>query len=246
MYAASGGLAVAVVAVVVGVLLHGVGAGTRTAAESGSASSYSGSAAVPAAGSAPLNRAESSGTAGCSTAQLKADLAEAVRKGASVIVGYGTLTSGATAVHGAGSDAPDYYSLTLRSVRTLAGPTVTPGSIAWIAGANPAAGTGASSGSTSATARQPTFAPGGELFGIVSPSAAAGAPGPVLQAALVANGQVVLSGAGCWDITIPASGSRQGLAGTSGQSGSAQSGAPVVTRVPLATAEKFAAAAGKE
>ena len=252
MYAASGGLAVAVVAVVVGVLLRGVGSGTGTVAESAPASGYSGPAAVPAAQGAARSASAASGAntyfgaAGCGNAQLQEELAEAVRKGASVIVGYGTLTSGARAVHGAGSDAPVYYSLTLRSVRTLAGPTVTSGSIAWIAGASPAAGSSASAGSGTATATaQPrAFAAAGELFGVVSPSAGPGAPGPVLQAAEVADGQVLLSGAGCWDVS--ASGLRQGLAVTFGPSGPALSGAGVITRVPLAEAEKLAAAAGKE
>jgi hypothetical protein len=253
MYAASGGLAVAVVAVVAGVLLHGLGADGGTAAESAPSSSFSGPALAPAAQGAAHSGAASGASAAsgaaCGTARLQAELAQAVRNGASVIVGHATLTSGA-AVQGAGSDAPAYYSLTLRSVRTLAGPTVTSGSVAWIAGASPAAGASASASAGTATApgtatAQPrAFPAGGELFGVVAPSATPGAPGPVLQAAQVAGGQVVLSGAGCWDVS--ASGSRHGLATTSGLSGPAQSSADVITKVPLATAEKLAASAGKE
>lgn len=250
MYAASGGLAVAVVAVVAGVLLHGLGARGTTSSESAA----SGVAVSPTAPSempnGPSRASAASGATACGTARLQAELAGAVRKGASVIVGYGTLTSGAAAVHGAGSDAPAYYSLTLRSVRTLAGPTVTSGSIAWIAGASPTAGSSASASPgtatapSTATAQQRTFPAAGELFGVVSPSATPGAPGPVLQAAEVADGQVVLSGAGCWDVS--ASGTRQDLATTPRLSGPAQSGAGVITKVPLAAAERLAAAAGKE
>jgi len=254
MYAASGGLAVAVVAVVAGVLLHGLGAGRTTSSES-AASGITVPATAPSerlTNGTASSASPASGAAACGTARLQAELAGAVRKGASVIVGYGTLTSGAAAVHGAGSDAPAYYSLTLRSVRTLAGPAVTSGSIAWIAGASPTAGSSASASPGTATApsaatAQPRMFPAaGKLFGVVSPSASSGAPGPVLQAAEVAGGQVVLSGAGCWDITVPASGSRQGLATTPRLSGPAQSGAGVITEVPLATAERLAAAAGKE
>jgi hypothetical protein len=249
MYTASAGLAVAVVAVVAAVLLHGLGAGgTPLAESSGTAVPGTAPNGRLATGSASSGSAVS-GTAACGTAQLQAELAQAVRNGASVIVGYGMLTSGAAAVHGAGSDVPAYYSLTLRSVRTLAGPTVTSGSIAWIAGASPAAGSSASAspGTTLATAQPLAYPAVGELFGVVvSPSAGSGAPGRVLRAAQVANGQVVLSGASCWDIIVPASGSRQGPATTPRLSGPVQSGADVVTKVPLATAEKLAAAAGKE
>lgn len=246
MYAASGGLAV--VAVVVGVLLQGLGAGGTPLAES---SSPAAGTAVPA--TAPSGRlangtassaSADSGAAGCGTARLQADLAEAVRMGASVIVGYGTLTSGAAAVHGAGGKGRAYYSLALRSVRTLAGPRVTSGSIAWIAGSSPTAGSSASARPGTATAQPRTFPAAGGLFGVVSSSATSGAPGPVLQAAEVADGQVVLSGAGCWDVS--ASGSLHGLAVTCGSSSPAQSGAGVITKVPLAAAEKLVAAARKE
>jgi hypothetical protein len=257
MYAASGGLAVAVVAVVAGVLLHGLGAdGTPLAESFGTV----GTAVPAAAGTAPQNRVASgasaasstaaSGAAGCGTARLQAVLAGAVRNGASVIVGSGTLTSGAGAVQGAGSDARAYYSLTLGQVRTLAGPTVTSGSVAWIAGTSPAAGASASASAGTArapgtaTAQPRAFPAGGELFGVVAPPATFGAPGPVLQAAEVAGGQVVLSGAGCWDVS--ASGSLYGFAVTFGPQLPAPSGAGVITKVPLAAAEKLAAAAGKE
>jgi hypothetical protein len=237
MYAASGGLAVAVVAVVAGVLLQGLGTGGRSLAGSSSGT------AVPASGTS-YSASAASRTAACGTTQLRAELAQAVRHGASVIVGYGTLTAGVAAVSEAGKDAPAYYSLTLRSVRTLAGPTVTSGSIAWIAGASPAAGSSASAGSGAAPATAQPAAD--ELFGVVSSSAGPGAPGRVLRAAQVVNGQVVLSGAGCWDITVPASGLRQGLAITPRPAGPLQFGADIVTKIPLAAAEKLAAAAGKE
>jgi hypothetical protein len=68
----------------------------------------------------------------------------------------------------------------------------------------------------------------------------------VLRAAQVVGGQVVLSAAGCWDMTVPMSGSHQGLATTSRLPGPLQFGVDVATKIPLATAEKLAAAAGKE
>ncbi|MCW2929098.1 MAG: hypothetical protein JWM19_60 [Actinomycetia bacterium] len=244
MYTASGGLAVAVVAVVVGVLLHGAGTGGTSTAESRPVAGVAMPAATPALRSPGFAQgaASNDSAAACDAVRLQANLAEAVRKGASVIVGYGTLTSGSAAVHGAGGGASAYYSLTLRSVQTIAGPKVTSGSIAWIAGAIPVAGTSASSGT--ASAQPPDFAPGGELFGIVSPSAASGTPGPVLQAAPVSDGQVLLSGPGCWDIT--ASGSQQGEVFGPSQEGprSALGPANRITEVPLTTAEKLAAQAG--
>jgi hypothetical protein len=247
MYAASGGLAVAVVAVVAGVLLHGAGTSGGSTAGSAPASGAAMPAAAPTMGGLTPNGTAgsaraASGAMGCDAVQLQAEVAGAVRKGASVIVGYGTLNSGTAAVHGAGSNAPDYYSLTVRSVQTLAGPTVTSGSMVWVAGASPAAGGSDSSGSASTSARQSTFSPGRELFGIVSPAATSGAPGPVLQAAAVSDGQVLVSGAGCWDITVP--GAQQGSPVTFGPAVPAAIGTDVITEVPLATAEKLAAQAG--
>ncbi len=96
-------------------------------------------------------------------------------------------------------------------------------------------------GHAQAGAQPTTFAPGGELFGIVSPPAASGAPGPVLQAATVADGQVLLRGAGCWDFAV----SYSAAAGT-GSSSAAQSSAGVVTGIPLATAEKLAVQSGHQ
>jgi hypothetical protein len=240
MYAASGGLAVVVLAVAAGVLLHGATTGSGTAAESSPANG----AAVPAAGGAGglsqnglSSRAATiaGGAQGCSDLWLQIQLAEAVRKGASVIVGYGSLTPG-SAAQGTGSHSPAYYSVTLRSVRTLAGPAVMPGSIAWIT----VPGVGVSAGSATASPRQPAFSPGGEVFGIVSSPATAGAPGPVLMAAPVTNGQVLLAGPGCWDIT--AAGQAFGFASTPTlhvpQPPRAEE---PITKVPLATAEKLAA-----
>jgi hypothetical protein len=253
MYAASGGLAVAVVAILVGVLLHGANTGTATTAESSSAASVpmAEPSSTPMAGSTAGGlvrngagaQSAASGGATCTTAGLQADLAAAVRSGASVIVGYGTLASGATAVPGTASRATVYYSVTLQSVRTLAGPAVTSGSVAWIAGASPAvsAGPSASSGTGSATAQARALPPGTELFGIVSSS---GAPGPVLKAAPVVSGQVLLSAAGCWNVTVPASGRM--IFGPDVPSGSAPTalGKEDITEIPLTTAEKLASQAG--
>jgi hypothetical protein len=234
MYAASGGLAVAAAVVVAGVLLHGAGPGGASTTASGAAGPVSGRAAVPAAGPAlgPAGFGFATGSASaasCDAPRLQAELAQAVRNGASVIVGYATLASGSGTVAGGGSGAPAYYSLSLRSVRTLAGPTVRQGTIAWIAR------------SSRAASASPGSAASEELFGIVSPSATSGAPGPVLQAAPIANGQVLLSGAACWDIT--GSGSLHGFATINGPTVPATSRGATITEIPLATAENLAAEA---
>jgi hypothetical protein len=245
MYAVSGGLAAAVVAVVAGILLQGAGTGGVSTADSSPANGIAAPAATApqnglASGVRSQSGAAASSAANCGTVWLRAELVQAVRNGASVIVGYGTLASDGTAVQGAAKNAPSYSSVTLRSVQTLAGPTVTSGSIAWITGpGQPSPSAGGSSGPASVAALPPTFGPRDELFGIVSPSGSSGAPGPVLRAALVDNGQVLLSGAGCWDVT--ASGSQLSPAYGGVHSVPARSGARLTTEVPLATAEKLAA-----
>jgi hypothetical protein len=255
MYKASGGLAVAVVAIVGGVLLGSLASGHPAASQSAAAGGVlSAPAAAPQATGAPSKNGSASmasGAASCDAASLQGVLSQAVRQGSSVVVGYGTLTGSAFGVQGAAaSGTPAYYSLTLRSVRTLAGPAVKSTAIVWIAersqGSSASPG-GASPGSTGsgsapAAAQAGAFPQGGELFGIVSP-AASGAPGPLLQAAPVVNGQVLLSRAGCWDIAVSASGPAYGSS-SSGQAALPAvlglPGAGGITDVPLATAEKLA------
>jgi len=234
MYTASGGLAVAVAAVVAGVLLHGASAGSA-ASESAPANGIAAPAVSPGGRAPQLGTASglndgAGSAASCGTARLQAELAAAVRKGASVIVGYGTLAGGSATVHGTSGATTPYYSLTLKSVQTLAGPAVTSGSIAWVAEASQA--------SASPASASPPATPSAEVFGIVSP-AAPGAPGPVLQAATVANGQVLLSGSGCLNIAADSP-----LASTFGPSENGQFNAGVITRIPLATAEQIATQSG--
>jgi len=238
MYTVSGALAVVIVVVLGGVLLSRAGLGGATSSSSAPAGGIAAPAAAPQSGFAGTRSqpGDASSAARCGTVRLQAQLAEAVHKGASVIVGYGTLSDGTTSAPGQTS----YSSVTLRSVQTLAGPTVASGAIAWIAGAGQSAS--ASSGPASPAAQSPAFASGGELFGIVSPSATSGAPGPVLQAAPVDNGQVLLSGPGCWDIT--GFSSLHSPASSSESPQSALSGANVITTIPLATAEKLATQPG--
>jgi hypothetical protein len=276
MYAASGGLAVAVVAVLVGVLLRGVAPSHQTASGSAPAAGggLSAPAAAPQASGAPSKNgsaSSASGAASCDAASLQGVLTQAVRQGASVIVGYGTLTGAGTAQAASGggtgsSSAATYYALTLRSVRTLAGPTVKSAAIVWVAeksqgsstsqgsaggssaspgsaGAGSASPGNTGSGSAPASAQPRAFTPDSEFFGIVSP-AASGAPGPLLQAAPVVNGQVLLSRAGCWNITVSAS-IPASASGSSSQAAApaiyGSSDAQSVTDVPLTTAEKLAA-----
>lgn len=116
-----------------------------------------------------------SGTAladGCARLPLRERLAAARSAGASVIVGYGSLT---------GKSAAGYDAMTLRSVRTLAGPTVASGSTSWVPAGS-------------------SRAPDGRLFAIVWPKSVAHATvGPILAVAPVVNGQVIFGISGCWD-----------------------------------------------
>ena len=143
----------------------------------------SGPAARPAAGSQAV-------ADGCASVPLPETLAMARQGGASVIVATGSLT-GTTAV-----DGQVYYGMTLRSVRTLSGPTVRSSSTAWIAsGRGP-------SGPIPGTDGGSLWATDGGLFGIVWPAQRAGTTvGPILRIAPVVDGRVVLSSAGCWDVS---------------------------------------------
>lgn len=116
-----------------------------------------------------------SGTAfagGCARIPLRERLAAARSAGASVIVGYGSLT---------GRTATGYDAMTLRSVRTLAGPPVASGSTAWVPAGSPRA-------------------PDGRLFAIAWPKPVTHTTiGPTLIVAPVVNGLVIFGVSGCWD-----------------------------------------------
>ncbi|HUN36593.1 MAG TPA: hypothetical protein VMU95_31750 [Trebonia sp.] len=231
--AASGGLAV--IAAVLLVVVPGLGTGassSRSTASSGALPrSEAGQAIAPAASG--LSSGAGNGTNGpagilgpqrepgaCTRATLEELLAAARRSGASVIVGSATLTSGAAAEHAAGSSVA-YYSVTLRSVHTIAGPAVAPGATAWISAASPGDHPG-------------QVSPAGQLFAIVYPSAGSGLPGPVLRAAPVVGGQVILSSDGCLGATAFPGSSAHAIA-----QGPTSEG----TEIPLATAEKLATGA---
>jgi hypothetical protein len=238
IYAAASGLAV-VVAVVAGVLLHGVspGAGSRSAAAS--AGSRSGPAALPAAsGLSSGAHSQSNGDFGqaitpgtCTPVALGQILASAVRSGASVIVGTATLDS-TPAAHSAGSGSTAYYPVTLSSVRTLAGPAVGPGAVVWLSGASRAASEPATS--------PPPPSPDSQVFGIVYPSARSRLPGAELLAAPVIGGQVLVSSGGCWDMAAFPAPLPQGLAL---RPSSPSAGHPASAQIPLKVAEKLAAQA---
>jgi hypothetical protein len=231
IYAATSGLVVVVA--VVAVVLHSVSPAAQSS-RTASGGASSGSAAVAPAASGlssgpvggPASRTGDFGmspeSGACTQATLAQVLAAAVRSGASVIVGSATLAS--SPGHAAASGSATYYRVTLGSVRTLAGPAVAPGSTAWITGASPGASTS-----------QAAVAPAGQLFGIVYRSAGSGLPGPVLAAAVVVSGQVILSSDGCWDATASPAGSPPGIAQRS-----ASASRPATAEIPLATAERLA------
>jgi hypothetical protein len=134
--------------------------------------------------------------------------------------------------------------MTLRAVRTLAGPTISSGSTGWIAGA--------AKGSAVTTEGQSLWALDGALFAIVTPAAGAGAPaGPVLRVAPVVNGQVIFGDAGCWGTAGlqgrpyhggPLAGVQGPAPASSPDMGPASQG---LYAVPLADVEKIAAEAAK-
>lgn len=153
---------------------------------SGSGSSAAGSAAHSAA-AAPAPRHEApSGSAGlgatlapaltCGPLTLPERLAAAAQAGASVVLADRTFT---------GRAANGYDAVRLRDVRTLSGPPVASGTGTWL---------------PAATAR--TMPPGsGQVFAIVWPATATRdprAPGPVLTAAPVRGGEVLLRAGNCW------------------------------------------------
>jgi hypothetical protein len=250
MYTASGGLAVAVVAVVVGVLLHGLDAsGTPLAESSSPASGTAVPAAAPSGGQARDSRMASGASASsgsCASVPLQAEIASAVHRGASVIVGYATLsgTSAASAAASGGPAGGEWNAATLRSVQTVAGPAIASGSTAWI----PAPGSGSpSSGSGVSLEGQSLWAPSGELFAIAWPKAAAGSPvGPVLMVAPVVGRQVIFSDAGCWDITgLPATSYKGSTPlsvrpGGANVNGALASAGDHLYAVPLSAVEKIA------
>jgi hypothetical protein len=254
MYAASGGLGAAVVAVVIGVVLSSVAGSRPTMSSSAAAGAMNapaatGAPAAPyngmAAGAASGSGSAESAAAACGAGWLQAQMAQAVRRGGSVIIGYGTQTSGVAPVQV--NAALTYYSVTLRSVQTLAGPAVSSGRTAWVAGtgsSDSAGSGGASSASASAAPLARALPPDGEFFGIVSPPATSGAPGPVLQAAPVTKGNVQLRGPGCWDITASGSGSLHEFAQAAAPSAAGSTGKAAIIDVPLATAEYLATKAG--
>jgi len=251
MLAAAGGAAAVVLVVVAGLGLHAAHLG-------GPSASSSASAAAPAAGSAggtspslgPVSGSShvaapsgprTGSSASCAGAPLQSQLAAALRRGGSVIVATGTLT-GKTVASSASAGGPPgstYYAMTLREVRTLAGPPVSSGSTGWIAGA--------AKGSAVTPEGQSLWAPDGALFAIVTPAGAGAPVGPVLRVAPVVNGQVIFGDAGCWNIAGLHASPYQGgpLAGPQGSAviNGPVSGAEFAVR--LTDVEKIVAEAAK-
>jgi hypothetical protein len=161
----------------------------------------------------------------CTPVALAHSLAQARQSGASILIADESPTD-----RTAGSG---YAAVVLHSVRTLSGPVVTSGTIAWtdgtaIGGAGPAPRT------TGATADR--------VFAIAWPAALVGsAVGPVLRAAPVVDGNVMFTTSGCTHAAdLPgslSSGSRTATAGGA-QVGGADSTA--LYAVPLQTVEEAA------
>ena len=261
--ATGGAVAVAVAAVVAAfVVPHGTGPGASPGASPGSAASVTGEqhgaaggSSAPAGGpSATPGRSSgpgggSSGPGGgssladsCTGALLKAQLAGAVRGGASVIVAVGRLTGKSAAGDPASAGTPAFYAMTLRSVRTLRGPAVASGSTAWIPG--PAPGTPAN------PVNSALLTPGGSLFAIVWPKAATHyLVGPSLQLAPVAGADVVFTPYVCWNLTglqpdlFHASTPLLTVPGGANFGGEHQAAENGLYTLPLATVERIAASA---
>jgi hypothetical protein len=120
----------------------------------------------------------------CAPVSLAQSLAGARQAGASILVAYGS-PAGRTAGSG-------YQAVVLHSVRTLSGPVIASGTIAWADGTAIGGGTSSSPVATQATS--------GQLLAIAWPAALVGsAVGPVVRTAPVIGGNVIVTRSGCWD-----------------------------------------------
>lgn len=165
----------------------------------------------------------------CTPVALARSLAQARQSGASILIADESPTG---RIAGSG-----YAAVVLHSVRTLSGPVVTSGTIAWtdgtaIGGAGPAART--------------TGATGGRVFAVAWPAALVGsAVGPVLRAAPVVAGNVMFTTSGCTDAAnLP--GSPSSGSGTAAAGGAPAGGADstALHAVPLQTVEEAASPPG--
>lgn len=121
--------------------------------------------------------------AGCAPAPLEQSLAQARQAGASILIAYGSPT-GTTAASG-------YQGVILHLVRMLSGPAIASGTTAW------ADGTGLRGG----TEAMPAQITSGQMLAIAWPAAVVGSQvGPLMHAAPVRNGNVLLSRSGCQDV----------------------------------------------
>jgi hypothetical protein len=180
--------------------------------------------------------------ASCTGAPLKAQLAGAVQAGASLIVAAGTPTGRSVPANQATAGAPALYAMTLTSVQTLRGPAVASGTTGWVQGPG--------HGTTATPENSALLAPGGMLFAIAWPPAAAGARvGPVLQLAPVVGTNVVFTPYACWNLTglLPGqyqeSTSLRPVQGGANYGGTHQAAENGLYTVPLGTVRQIAASA---
>jgi hypothetical protein len=162
-----------------------------------------------------------------------------VKEGASLIVATGTPAGKSVTGDPAADGAAPFYAVTLRLVRTLRGPAIASGSIAWT--------TGPARGMPASPVNSALLAPGGRLFAIAWPKAAAGhLAGPVLQLAPIVGADVVFTPYACWNLAGLQPGQYQvgtplwpvpGGANFGGVHQAAENG---LYTVPLATVEQIA------
>ena len=162
---------------------------------------------------------------GCTQASLAHSLVTARQAGASILIAFES-SAGRT-------DSSGYTAVVLHSVRTLSGPVVSSGTVAWTDGTtgggadDPARGTGTT---------------GTRVLAVAWPAALAGSPvGPVLRAAPVIGENVMFPASGCTnmaDLPRPPSGGLGVV--TSGDAPAGGVDATTSYAVPLRTVEEAA------
>ena len=158
---------------------------------------------------------------GCTQASLAHSLVRARQAGASILIAFESPI-GSTAGSG-------YTAVVLHSVRTLSGPVVSSGTVAWT--------DGTAVGGADDPAARGTETTGGRVLAIAWPAALAGSPvGPVLHAAPVVGENVMFPASGCTDVAdLP----RPGVV-TSAGAPAGGIDATTLYAVPLRTVEEAA------
>jgi len=180
--------------------------------------------ALATSGQSRLRQSVTLSSEGCTPVALAHSLGQARQSGASILIADESPTGGTS---GSG-----YAAVVLHSVRTLSGPVVTSGTIAWTDG-TAIGGAGPASRTTGAT--------GGRVFAIAWPAALVrSAVGPVLRTAPVVAGNVMFTTSGCTDAAnVPGSPS-SGSGATAGSAPAGSADSTALYAVPLQTVEEAA------